>query len=86
VLAHGRTRKLDAVAIAIDPDEREIASAAADVAHQHQLAIEKALLRLGQMIGDPGIKRRSRLFHQRQLLDAGGVRGLHRQLARFFVE
>ena len=86
VLAHRRARKLDAVAIAMHADQREIAGAAADVAHQHQLPVEKALLRLRQMIGDPGIKRRRRLFHQRELFDPGGMRGLHGQLARFFVE
>ena len=86
MLAHRRARKLDAVAIAIHADQREIASAAADVANQHQLPVEKALLRLRQMIGDPGIKRRGGLFHQRQLFDPGVVRRLHGQLARFFVK
>ena len=38
------------------------------------------------MVGDPGIEGRGRLFEQRQLRDAGFVRGQHGQLARFFVE
>ncbi len=86
VFANRGASKLDAVAIAIHSDQREVAGAAADVAHQHQLAVEKALLRLRQVIGDPGIKRRRGLFHQRELLDPRGMRGLHGQLARLFVE
>ena len=86
VLADGRARKFDAVAIAMHFDQREIAGAAADIAHQHQLPVEKALLRLRQMIGDPRIKRGRRLFHQREFFDSSGMRGLHGQLARLFVE
>ncbi len=79
-------RKFDAVAFAIHADQSEIAGSAAHVAHQDQLAVEQALLRLRQVIGDPGIKRRRRFFHQRQFLDSSFPRRLHRQLARFFVE
>ena len=48
----------------------EVAGAAADVADQHDLAVEQHLARLREVVGDPGIERRRGLFEQRQLLDA----------------
>ncbi len=86
MLADSRASELHAIALAIHSDQREIAGAAADVANQHELSIEQALLRLGQVIGDPGIKCRSRLFHQRELFDPGVARRLHGKLACFFVK
>jgi hypothetical protein len=38
------------------------------------------------VIGDPGIKCRSRLLHQCELFDSGLARRLHGQLAGLFVE
>ena len=67
-------------------DQRKVASAAADIAHQHQLPVEKAFLRLRQMIRDPGIERRRGFFHQRELFNSSGMGSLHGQLARLLVE
>ena len=86
VLAHGGAGEVDQVALARDADQAEIAGAAAHVADQHDLAVEELLARLRQVVRDPGIERRGRLFEQRQLLEAGIARGHHGQLARLFVE
>ena len=67
VLAHGGAREVDQVAFARDADQAEIAGAAAHVADQHDLAIEKLLARLRQVVGDPGIEGRGGLFEQREL-------------------
>ena len=67
VLADGGARELDAVAIARHADQAEVAGAAADVADQHHLAIEEQLARVREVVGDPGIERRGRLFEQREL-------------------
>ena len=86
MLAHGGAREIDAVAFARDADQREVAGAAADVAHQHRLAVEQALLRAREIVGDPGIERRGGFFEQRQLFDAGFARGHDGELAGLFVE
>ena len=86
MLADGGAREIDAVALAGDADQSEVAGAAADVAHQDRLPVEQALLRTREIVGDPGIKRRGGFFEQRQLLDSRFARGRHRELARFFVE
>ena len=69
VLAHGGAREVDQVAFARDADQAEVAGAAADVADQHDLAVEELLARGGQVVGDPGIERRGGLFEQRQLFE-----------------
>ena len=86
MLADRGAGELDAIAIAMDPDQSEVAGAAADVADQHELAVEQAFLRLRQVIRDPGIKRRGRLFHQRELFDSGFARGLNGEFAGLFIE
>ena len=86
VLAHRRAREIHQVALARDADQAEIAGPAAHVADQHDLAVEELLARLRQVVRDPGIERRRRLFEQRQPLDAGLARGHHGQFTRFFVE
>ena len=86
MLADGGAREVDLVAIAGDADQREVAGAAADVADQNDLAVEEQLARAREIVGDPGIEGRGGLFEQRELFDAGVVRGLHGELAGFFVE
>ncbi len=86
VLAHGGAREVDQVALARDADQAEIAGAAAHVADQHDLAVEELLARLRQVVGDPRIERRGRLFEQREPLQAGIARGHHGEFARLFVE
>ena len=76
VPAHRGAGEVDAVAFARDADQREVAGAAADVADQHVLPVEQHLLRPREIVRDPGIERRGRLFEQRQLLDARLLRGL----------
>src|SRR5258706_281692 len=86
MFADRRASELDLVAVAMDPDQREVAGAAAHIAHQHELSIEEALLRLREMICDPRIKCGCRFFYQREFFEAGVARSLHRKLARFLVE
>jgi hypothetical protein len=86
VLAHRGAREIDQIALARHADQAEIAGAAAHVADQHRLPVEQLLARLRQIVGDPRIERRRRLFEQRQLLDAGIARRHHREFARLFVE
>ena len=86
VLADGGAREVDAVAIAGYADQAEVAGAAADVADEHDLAVEEQLARAGEIVGDPGIEGRGRLFEQRQLRDARLRGGGYGQLAGFFVE
>ena len=50
MLADGGARELDLVAFAVDADQREVAGAAADVADQHHLAVEEALLRAARWL------------------------------------
>ena len=86
VLADSGAREFDAIALAVDADQCEVAGAAADIANQYDLPIEQALLRLREMVGDPGIERSGRLFDQRQVFNTGLLRRLYCQLARFFIE
>jgi hypothetical protein len=86
MLADRRARELDPVAIAMHADQCKVARAAAHIAHQHQLSVEQALLRLREVIGDPGVERRGRFFHQRQLFDSSVARSLDGELARFFIK
>ena len=44
MLADRSSCELDAVALPVYPDKREVAGAAADVAHQHGLTVEEQLL------------------------------------------
>ena len=46
----------------------------------------RALLRLREVIRDPGVERGGRLFEEREVLNARLLRRLHGQLARLFVE
>ena len=64
MLAHCRARKIDLVAIAAHADQREIAGASADVADQNTLTVEQAFARALQIVGDPRIEGRRRLFEQ----------------------
>ena len=86
VLADGGAREVDPVAFARDADQAEVAGAAADVADQHDLAVEELLARAREIVGDPGIEGRGGLFEQRQLFEAGFARGHHGELAGLFVE
>ena len=86
MLSHRRAREIHAIALAPYANQREVAGAAAHVAHQHDLPVEQALLRPRQIVRDPGIKRRRRFFEQRQLLDAGLARGDDGQLASLFIK
>ena len=74
MLADGGAGEIDQIALARDADQAEIAGAAADVADQHDLAIEKQLAGLRQVVGDPGIERGGGLFEQGELGQAGLVR------------
>ncbi len=62
VFAHRGAREVDQVALARHADQAEIAGAAADVADQHDLTVKQLLARGGEVVGDPGIKRRGGLF------------------------
>ena len=50
VLAHGGAREVDQVAFARHADQAEIAGAAADVADQHDLAVEQLLARRARLL------------------------------------
>jgi hypothetical protein len=69
-------REVD-VARAFDADQREVAGAAANVAHEDDHAILQLGARRFEVIGDPGIEGRRGLFEQRQPLDARALRGFH---------
>jgi hypothetical protein len=86
MLADGGAREVDQIALARDADQAEVAGAAAHVADQHDLAIEKQLAGLRQVVGDPGIEGGGGLFEQRQLGQAGLFGGHHGELAGFLVE
>ena len=86
MLADGGAREVDQVAFARDADQAEIAGAAADVADQDDLAIEELLARRGEIVGDPGIEGRGRLFEQGELFDARIARGHDGEFASLFVE
>ena len=86
VLADGGAGEVDQVALARDADEAEIAGAAADVADQHDLAVEELFARLGEVVGDPGIEGGGGLFEEGEALDAGIARGHDGEFAGFFVE
>ena len=86
MLADRGAGEIDLVAIARDADQREVAGAAADIADQHDLAVEEQLARAREVVGDPGIERRGGFFEQGEARQAGIVRGLHGEFARFFVE
>src|ERR1039458_3307938 len=86
MLAYGGAREVDQIALAFDADEAEVAGAAAHVADQHDLAVEKQLARLREVVGDPGIEGGGRLFEQRELGQAGLLGSHDGELAGFFVE
>src|SRR6266436_9045464 len=86
MLANRRPREFDHVAVAMNPDQREVAGAAAHIAYQHELPIEKALLRLREMIRDPRIKCGCRFFYESEFFEACVARSLHRKLACFLVK
>ncbi len=86
MLADGSAREVHQIALAGDANQAEIAGAAADVADQHNLAIEQLLTRLREVVGDPRVERRGGLFEQREALDAGFFRRHDRELAGLFVE
>src|SRR5712692_6954749 len=86
MFANGCARELDLVAVAMDTDQREVAGAAAHIAHQHELSIEEALLGLREMIRDPRIECRCRFFFEREFFQSGITRSLYGQLARFLIE
>ena len=67
-------------------NEAEIRGAAADVAHQHQVADLDAAAPVITLALQPRIKSCLRLFQQRDLLIAGLFGGAPGQLAGFFVE
>ena len=66
MLAHGGAREVDQIALARDADQAEVAGTAAYVANEHELAIEKQLAGLRQVVGDPGVEGGGRLFEQGQ--------------------
>jgi len=84
--ADGGACELEPVALARDADEREIRGAAADIAHQHGLAIGEDPARLGRVARNPGVEGRRGLLEQRNLTQTGFAGGGYRQLARLLVE
>ena len=74
-----------AVALA-DRDQREVGGAAADVAHQHDVADAQLPAPAVARAVDPRVEGGLRLLEQRDVREAGGVRRLQRQLARHRVE
>ncbi len=86
MLADGGAGELDAVAVAVDADEGEVAGASADVADENELAVEELFLRLRKMVGDPGIEGGGGFFDEGEGFDAGVAGGLDGELAGFFVE
>src|SRR5262249_17739775 len=78
--------EIDPIAITRDSDQCEVARAAAHVAHENRLSIEEILLRSGEIVCDPRIKRRGGFFEQREMLDPCSARRGNRQFASFFIK
>ncbi len=86
VLADGGAGELDAVVLAADADEGEVAGAAADVADQHGLSVKELLAGLGEIAGDPGVEGGGGFLEQRELWDAGFASGQDGEFAGLFIE
>ena len=86
VFADSGAGELDLVALACDLDEGKVRGAAANVANQHDLAIEQQPPRPCKVVRDPRIECCGRLLDQRQLGETRLRCRLHRQFACFLVE
>ena len=69
-----------------DGDQAEVRRAAADVAHEHEVADFDAPAPLLPARVEPGVECRLGLFEQRDVLEPRALRGSQRQLARLLVE
>ena len=88
VLANGDTMKLHVAGrfAAAHPDQREVGSAAANVAHQYFLTRRNLLLPVIFMPLEPCIKRCLRFFDQRHARKARAPGSIDRELSRNFIE
>ena len=86
VIANRDALEREVAVVLADENQAEVGGAAADVAHQHEVADAK--LPPPRVAGavDPGVARGLRLFEQRDVLQPGRFRGAQRQLARVLVE
>ena len=86
VLADGHALQRQFAVLFGNHDEAEIRGAAADVAHQHQVADLDSAAPAIALALQPRVKSCLRLFQQCDLLQAGLFGGAPGQLTRFFVE
>ena len=71
VLADGDAAQRERAALLADRDEAEVGGAAADVAHQHEVADLHALAPGVALRGEPRVERRLRLFEEAHARQAG---------------
>ena len=86
MVANGDALQCQFAALFGNHDEAEIRGAAADVAHENQVADLDAAAPVITLAFKPRVKGRQRLFQQRDVRIAGLFGGAPGQLARFFVE
>ena len=67
-------------------DQAEVGRAAADVAHEHEIADAHAAPPAIALLRDPRVERGLRLLEQRHVPEAGLLGGAHRQDPRLLVE
>ena len=86
VVAHGDARQLERPALVGHRDQAEVGGAAADVAHERDVADPHELAPVLGVGLEPVVERRLRLLEQRHVRQPGLPRGLHGELARHGVE
>ena len=86
VIADGDALEREIAVVFGNENEAEIRRAAADIAGEHQ--VTDTQLPAPGVAGhiNPGVAGGLRFFEQRDISEAGGVRGAQRQLARVLVE
>ena len=86
VIADRDALEREVAVVLADGDQAEVGRAAADVAHEHQVADAKLPAPALARAVDPRVEGGLRLLEQRDVREAGVGRGAKRQLARLRVE
>ena len=86
VVADGDTSERHVAVLGGHSNERKVGGAAADVHDQHHVAGLDLFAEAFAHLLNPRVERRLRFFNQRDVWQAGLLRGFHREVARGGIE